>query len=266
MIKIEILTNLPCTYNLIKHLHREMYKLFLKHGKTFITDYETIRKKYPEDFDYEYSPDYSNEAICVWCDPKEKKDIFAYGDLRNTCRPWCTFMVDLRLNNLAATNFCPCLSGSYLKQISRLNRFIFTVASTNHPEKAGFEEMYLTFYANRSLVERLALYVDTLSSQCTYAFYDWKKEELKKSNYTKHTDFCLKSIFSKKLEVHPCGQELVDHANTELVIMCIVDGFSTRRTLYQVILDFFKPFDDPVLKRPHPNDNIAHTVKRRRLS
>ena len=132
----------------------------LKIGQNDLKQFEMIRKRWYDNFNI--NPDISkvvkvdgccDKKDCSWC-TKGKRSNFTDED--KGCSNWCLFCMNCDKFLKYQTGLEPTLYGIYFDQIYSLNKYVYTVTSTNSPNDKN--EMFIYFYLPKSKAISLCKY------------------------------------------------------------------------------------------------------------
>ena len=257
--------------------HKITYEDLLRRGQEQFQHYEEVRDGFPPRVNCYCEHDRDDAGdLCAWCAGKEA----GVDHTTHPECPWCLFHLLMSVND---TGIEPCLKGKHLATIRKLNRYMYTVASTNRPCDEKYQHMFVGCYVPQSLADMICAHFTAREEWHQYLFlvYDPKTQKVTRAKTSGeprlvdvHIDLHLRGVFPNKFP--DCLQKTMAplfDADDRLVYMLIEDPVQERRTLYEELLSLFESRRGGLGKRktaPAPASASASATgepgaKRRRL-
>jgi hypothetical protein len=195
------------------------YSQLLQIGREQLLKFKEIRKK------FEGTTSLSCTCSGIY-DQNGKECVWSIGQ-RENFKPedtsgcsWCRFAIMTSRDLEYDTGMEPFMVGEYFDQIFKLNDYVYSTASTNYPG-AGLTQMFIFFYAPKSLCQRILEYFTSNEHECLI-----------------EDDF--KNFVPNGLEINHLFE-----GDDPLVNMTIEDKIKERRTLYLDLLSFLRGSEYP---------------------
>lgn len=136
-------------------------------------------KRFVDQYWYELCNDegaftWKPKSECVWCGEKRKRDNFSEDE--KLCSAWCKFCVTHRMDDKHdyETGVEPHLNGIWFELILKINHYIYTTASTNHPQILNLHPDNIMFVDALFPKEMLPIIQEFVASDPEYKMWDFK--------------------------------------------------------------------------------------------
>jgi hypothetical protein len=146
------------------------------------------------------------------------------------------------------------MKSPYYEQLLEISRFMFTTGSTNRPSNASYQPMWIEGFVHSKCAPKLADYLEKRGVYYVIQYHlrDRKREEsvafsyvdADKADLLNRDDmpYILKDVGTMPdyLEQCPAIRAMLEEG--QLVGIVMEDSVAKRRTLYEVIAEFFRQY------------------------
>lgn len=216
-----------------------------------MTLFENFRQKYPDKL-----PVRCMQSKCAFCRFADYPyHIFIKEELYTAGNAMCNYKMQENYSAVNVNHTGIWFFGKALSELKELNKYVITVENHEDPSDPR-DEMYLMFYARKSLALKVTNHFKELSPDYSYLIFDDVKKVCVDSRLSK-LDRSYVNIMAKETGSHFPNRwreemESLFEGEDKLVKVVISDDKLERRDLNKNVLEFLEKNCEDLTKRELP--------------